>query len=1368
MPDKSEREREIFGEALELGSLEERRAFIKGACGGDEALQRAVEGLLEAYSQAEGFIPTRLAAPPDASGGSTSVEGPGTRIGRYKLLQKIGEGGMGVVYMAQQEEPVRRRVALKIIKLGMDTKQVVARFEAERQALALMDHPNIARVFDAGVTAPSGSPLPSDPGCAGGSAEASGRGAGGEGALSTHYGRPYFVMELVQGVPITEFCDKNRLSAEQRLKMFIPVCQAIQSAHQKGIIHRDLKPTNILVTLNSDGSGFPKVIDFGVAKATSQKLTEKTLFTAYGMIVGTPAYMSPEQAEMSRLDVDTRADIYSLGALLYELLTGTPPFSEQRLRSAGYNEMQRIILEEQPVKPSTRLSTLQGEQRSIVARNRGASELTLGQGFPSDLDWIVMKCLEKDRARRYETANGLAHDIERHLRNEPITARPPSRLYEFQKAVRRHWVGFAAVAAVLAALSIGVVVSSVEALRARRAEREQIRLRVGEAEQRQRAEAGERRGEELLYAGKMRLVQAAWEQNRVAQVRQLLQETADYPDRGFEWYYWQRQAHSELRALRGHLGWVYAANFSPDGQRVATCSLDQTAKVWDVRGGKELVTLKGHLKGVTWVAFSPDGQRIATASQDTTAKLWGAAGGNALLTLRGHGDVIEGVGFSPDGRRVVTASWDGTARVWDAATGTELVRLQGHAGLLHDGVFSPDGGRIVTASEDGAAKVWDSATGHELLTLKGHSGAVQEAAFSQDGQRIVTSSDDRTAKVWDAATGQPLLTLTGHSQMVDTAQFSPDGQRILTSSDDQTARVWDAHTAKELLTLKGHDDKIEAAAFSPDGQRIATASDDNTAKIWDAATGQDPLTLKDQGSLLAVAYSPDSRQIVTGGYPKTAKVWDVAGGKVLLTLQGHARPVRTVAFSPDGRRIATGSAQTVKVWEAVSGTEALSVTGHVALVTWVAFSPDSRRLVSASADGTARVWDATRGNLLLTLTGHSNGVYAAAFSPDGGRIVTGSPDRTAKMWDAASGKCLLTFIGHSAGVWSVAFSPDGRRIVTAAGSAASAPGGPVAFSPEGQRIITGRPDHTARVWDAATGTNLLILKGHTAEVQSAAFSPDGRRVLTGSRDQTAKLWDAATGEELLTLKGHERNISGAAFSPDGQRIVTTSQDKTAKVWSAATAEQVALWQAEETQAAQRLAALQTAQKAAAEQERALHAQDPGALKQWLILAFLGFTADSGPQALAQEQIPHEAQLRPRAGEWIQVGGSERRWRAVQLDDYVIDFNELDRASQERSVAYAVCYIESETNETGLSMRLGSLDQSKVYLNGREIYRNENSRSYVPDQDVVSGVELKAGLNALVFKLVLNHRLDSWQGSIRFTDAAGQPVKGIRVTVTPPP
>src|ERR1017187_771066 len=353
----------------------------------------------------------------------TPRDKPGDRIGRYKLLEEIGEGGCGVVYVAEQEQPVRRRVALKAIKLGMDTRQVIARFEAERQALALMDHSNIAKVLDAGAT---------------------------------ETGRPYFVMELVRGIKITDYCDKNNLSTEERLKLFIQVCSAIQHAHQKGIIHRDIKPSNILVTLH-DGVPVPKVIDFGIAKATSdQRLTDKTVYTAFKQFIGTPAYMSPEQAEMSGLDVDTRSDIYALGVLLYELLTGKTPFDAQRLVAAGLDEIRRIIREEDPPRPSNRLSTLVAAEQTIVAKRRHVEPPKLLGLIRGDLDWIVMKCLEKDRTRRYETANGLAMDIQRHLNCQPVVARPPSRLYRFQKMARRHKLVFAAVGAVIAALLAGL------------------------------------------------------------------------------------------------------------------------------------------------------------------------------------------------------------------------------------------------------------------------------------------------------------------------------------------------------------------------------------------------------------------------------------------------------------------------------------------------------------------------------------------------------------------------------------------------------------------------------------------------------------------------------------------------------------------------------------------------------------------------------------------------------------------------------------------------------------------------------------------------------------------------------------------------
>jgi serine/threonine protein kinase/tetratricopeptide (TPR) repeat protein len=428
------RAKQIFNEALEK-SGPERNGFVAAACGQDKRLRAQVQALLKAHAEAGEFLTSPTVAGADEAAraaatlsSSPPAERPGTTIGPYKLLQVIGEGGFGLVYMAEQEEPVRRRVALKIIKLGMDTNRVIARFEAERQALALMEHPNIARVLDAGAT---------------------------------DTGRPYFVMELVKGVPITEYCDTNRLSTHERLALFREVCAAVQHAHQKGIIHRDLKPSNVLVTLH-DGKPVPRVIDFGISKATNQRLTEKTLFTEYGQFIGTPAYMSPEQAEMSGLDVDTRSDIYSLGVLLYELLTATTPFDAETLRRAGYGELQRIIREVDPPRPSTRLSTLGGALTDVAKRRkidpRGLSRLLRGE-----LDWIVMKALEKERGRRYDSPGEFAADIARHLRHEPVTAGPPGAVYRARKLIRRHraLVGFAsAVLLLLAGWAVSVTVQS--------------------------------------------------------------------------------------------------------------------------------------------------------------------------------------------------------------------------------------------------------------------------------------------------------------------------------------------------------------------------------------------------------------------------------------------------------------------------------------------------------------------------------------------------------------------------------------------------------------------------------------------------------------------------------------------------------------------------------------------------------------------------------------------------------------------------------------------------------------------------------------------------------------------------------------------
>jgi serine/threonine protein kinase/tetratricopeptide (TPR) repeat protein len=437
MIDPPDREVAVFSAARRLPPSQ-RAAFLDEACAGDAALRQRVEELLQASEEAGAFLQSPAADAP-GPGGTIRVrvfpaEKLGDRVGRYKILQQIGEGGCGVVYMAEQEEPVRRRVALKVIKLGMDTKSVIARFAAERQALAMMDHPNIAKVLDVGAT---------------------------------DTGRPYFVMELVRGIKITDYCDQNNLSTRERLDLFIQVCRAVQHAHQKGVIHRDIKPSNILVTVN-DGVPMPKVIDFGIAKATQGRLTDRTLFTAFEQFIGTPAYMSPEQAVMTSLDIDTRSDIYSLGVLLYELLTGKTPFDAKALLQAGLDAMRRTILEVEPPKPSARLSTMLDAERATTASHRQTEPPKLIHLLKGDLDWIVMKCLEKDRTRRYETANGLAADIKRHLNTEPVVARPPSKLYEFQKSVRRHKFGFATAAALVTVLAVGLLVSAREAARANR------------------------------------------------------------------------------------------------------------------------------------------------------------------------------------------------------------------------------------------------------------------------------------------------------------------------------------------------------------------------------------------------------------------------------------------------------------------------------------------------------------------------------------------------------------------------------------------------------------------------------------------------------------------------------------------------------------------------------------------------------------------------------------------------------------------------------------------------------------------------------------------------------------------------------------
>jgi WD40 repeat protein len=1100
--------------------------------------------------------PSEVATVAPGEGRTAAPLGKVRYFGDYELLEEIARGGMGVVYKARQVS-LDRIVALKMILAGhLASENDLRRFRQEANAAANLDHPNIVPIYEVGE----------------------------------HDGQHYFSMKYITGGSLVSLqeCGPRRAA-----ELLAKVSRAVRHAHQRGILHRDLKPGNILL----DADGTPHVVDFGLARRVEADQRQ----TQTGAVVGTPSYMPPEQAS-GRKDLTTAVDVYSLGAILYELLTSQPPFRGPTPLDTLLQVMEREPLSPRVVKPAV---------------NR-------------DLETICLKCLQKDPDRRYGSTEALAEDLERYLAGEPITARPVGGLERAWRWCRRK----PAVAALLllvgvvaAAGLVGILWAYGEAVEQRQAARkeaenalqEKERALESERQMRQaRAEEQAARSEtgHAKYVHRMSLAGRGWEADNLTFCREHLEATPPAL-RGWEYRYLADRVY-RLETTLGGSGPVF---LTPDGSRIIGMGT-----VWGAGTGQALF----HFDTDQGIVLSPDRARIATFG---AKGLWivDAATGSMVLSLEGKVKEVRGVAYSPDGQRIAAVVAPGVnqptdgAKVWDAHTGKELVALQRVGQWTTHLAFAPDGRMIALGDAEGAVGLWDSATGQLLHALKKHDKAVTALLFTPGGKRIVSGSDDGTVRGSDTATGKESYLVRNFGRGVTALGLRPDGKRLAAGSQDGMIRLVDPDSGAEIAVLQAQGTSVWSLVFDARGTVLAAGSEGGLVRLFDADRGRLIDVLKGhETTVRSLVFGPDGKRMVSAG-DGGVKVWDITGDGAGRSIQSRQTNVRSVRFSPDGMRLVTaGKDKVVKVWDARTGQELFALGGHEPEALGAELTPDGRHIITWSGGNKARVWTADTGKPVITydLKGGPN-YPVVSLSPDGRRLLAGHRD-TVQVYDALTGKelathkvptlelgfllwsgdgkriaavdidtrkdgCDFTFFDPDATVdsggvgyrWQydmvlgAAFSPDGKR------SAAAGASGKVnirdttttaevvellghlgsvtcvSYSPDGGRIVTGGADRTVRIWDAASGEELLSLTGHQAEVTSVTFSPDGNSIASADGTGIVKVWEAGRGAPgAFVFRGHALDITTGAFLPDGRHLVTGSYDKTVKVWECHTGREV--------------------------------------------------------------------------------------------------------------------------------------------------------------------------------------------------------------------